>query len=69
MSFAANLKRLRNNAGLTQFQLAEHANVSYESIQRYEQARVVPKSYVMERLAKHFGITVDELKGGQGEAA
>lgn len=69
MTFAENLKRLRNTAGLTQFQLAEHANVSYESIQRYEQARVVPKSYVIDRLAKHFNVTVDELKGEQTEAA
>lgn len=67
MTFAANLKRLRNEAGLTQFELSEQCNVSYESIQRYEQGRCEPRPHVAVRLATMFGLTVEQLKTGKKE--
>lgn len=67
MSLSANLKRLRNEAGLTQFQLAERSHVSYESIQRYEQGKQLPRLHVAERLARFFDMTVDQLKAPQAE--
>jgi len=69
MSLAANLKRHRTALGLTQFELSELCEVSYTQIQRYEQGRAEPKKATAIRLAVVFGLTVEQLKAPQVEAA
>lgn len=66
-TFAANLKRLRHEAGLTQFELSEQCDVSYESIQRYEQGKQLPRRHVAIKLATMFGLTIEQLKGEKME--
>ena len=49
--FAERLKTLRNNAGLTQEQLAEKAGMSQTIITRYETAGAMPRQKAIEKLA------------------
>lgn len=67
MTFADNLKRIRHEAGLTQFELAEHCDISYKSVQRYEQGKCEPKPHVATRMATALGITVEQLKAVPAE--
>lgn len=69
MSLAENLKRHRTSLGLTQFELSELCDVSYTQIQRYEQGKSEPRKATAIRLAMVFGLTVEQLKASQVEAA
>lgn len=55
------LKKLRNNAGLSQEFVARHLNVSRITVKNWEDERTVPSADKAVRLARLFGITVEEL--------
>ena len=59
--FAANLIRLRTEAGLTQLQLAEQLNFSDKSVSKWERGDAIPDVIVMKAMADLFGVTVDFL--------
>lgn len=59
--FAANLIRLRTEAGLTQLQLAEQLNYSDKSVSKWERGDALPDVLVMKAMADLFGVTVDFL--------
>ena len=59
--FAANLIRLRTEAGLTQLQLAEQLNYSDKSVSKWERGDALPDVMVMKAMADLFGVTVDFL--------
>lgn len=59
--FAANLIRLRTEAGLTQLQLAEQLNYSDKSVSKWERGDALPDVIVMKAMADLFGVTVDFL--------
>ncbi len=59
--FAANLIRLRTEAGLTQLQLAEQLNYSDKSVSKWERGDAIPDVIVMKAMADLFGVTVDFL--------
>lgn len=56
------LRDLREQAGLSQEELAAKAQVSRASIQNWEAARTAPRRAESRRLAAALGITVDALK-------
>lgn len=58
---AANIKRLRSNAGMTQLELAEKLNYSDKAISKWERAEALPDITVLSKIADIFGITVDEI--------
>lgn len=58
---ATKLKRLREERGMTQQQLAEKAGISREYLTRLEGARHDPTLTVLERLAKALGVKVRRL--------
>jgi len=60
---AANVRRLRQAAGLTQAQLASAADVADATVSRIERGRLVPSVELAGRLAKALDATVDELLG------
>lgn len=64
MSFNNTLVFLRNKHGLTQEQLANAVGVSQAVISMYESGIKVPSIFVSVKLAKTFGITVEELAEG-----
>lgn len=59
--FAERLKTLRNNAGLTQKQLAEKANLVVSVIARYETAKAMPRQKAIEKLAAALNVPPDAL--------
>lgn len=60
------LKRLRDDAGLSQEQLAAAAEVPVGSLRNYEQGRRVPSVLIAARLARALSVTLDTLAGSVG---
>ena len=59
--FAETLKKIRNEKGLSQKELAEKIFVSRTTITRYENGNRLPDSAMMLRLSKILGIDVNTL--------
>ncbi len=57
------LKELRNRNGISQKQLADVANISQQSINKYENHDVQPDLQTLMRLAAYFDVSVDYLIG------
>lgn len=65
--FGANLKKLREVAGLSQEQLAEIIGVSKSTIGMYEQGKRMPNTNtILKDIATYFGVTIDYLVGFSG---
>ena len=58
---ADNLILLRSLKGLTQEQAAEIAGVTRQSYSKWEQGETVPDIEKCDRLARHYGVTLDAL--------
>src|SRR3954451_6175324 len=63
-NFGEVLRRLRQEAGLSQAGLAGAAGTSLRQIHRYERGEQQPALEVGQRLAAALGVTLDELAGG-----
>lgn len=63
-AFHKRLKDLRNQAGLTQGDLAKKAKVTYIQIGRYENKGAVPSAEVLSRIADALNTTTDFLMNG-----
>ena len=61
MSFAKNLAKLQEERGETNYRLAKEIGVKQTSIANWKQGKTKPLMVYAERLAEHFGVTVDEL--------
>lgn len=55
------IKRLRNDAGLTQVELAERIGISQGSLSAYESGKDIPSVNTLIRMADVFNCTLDEL--------
>ncbi len=62
--FAANLRRLRAEAGLTQMQLGNRADVDHSVISRYERAMRDPQLEAIAALAKALDVSACALVEG-----
>lgn len=58
-----NLKTLRDEAGISQKQLAETIGVSQQSINKYENHNIEPDIDTLIRMADYFNTSVDYLIG------
>ena len=58
---AKNITVLRQNAKMTQFDLAEKLNYSDKAISKWERAESIPDVSVLKSIADLFGVTVDYL--------
>lgn len=58
---AANLIRLRQQAGLTQLQLAEMLNYSDKAVSKWERGESIPDVRILVQLADIYHITVDDI--------
>ncbi len=65
MNFGERLKELRENAHLTQTQLAERIHTTKSAISYYEKLERSPSPDVLVRLADAFHVTTDYLLGIQ----
>lgn len=61
--FAKRLKQLREHHNLSTRALGELVGVSNATISRYETGQRDPDLIVVNRLAKHFGVTIEYLSG------
>lgn len=60
----ATIKRLREEKGLTQTQLAEIIGVSSKAVSKWETAKGLPDITLIEPLSKALGVSVMELMSG-----
>ena len=67
MEIGNNLKKLRSNKGMTQKELAEALNVSYQAVSRWENDEVEPDISTLSKLSQIFGVSVDEIINGDIE--
>jgi transcriptional regulator with XRE-family HTH domain len=65
--FGEVMRRLRQDAGLSQAGLAAAAGVHSRQINRYESGEQQPALDVAQRLAAALGVTLDELAGGTSD--
>ncbi len=61
ISFAKNLRRFRLEKGMTQEQLAEELGISPQSVSRWECGNTMPDVMLLPKLARIYGVTVDDL--------
>ncbi len=62
--FGLNLKKLREDAGLSQEQLGEIIGVSKSTIGMYEQGKRMPNTNtILKDIASYFGVSIDYLVG------
>lgn len=64
---AENLIRLRQQAGLTQLQLAEMLNYSDKAVSKWERGESIPDLRVLIQLSDIYHITVDDIVREQSE--
>lgn len=62
----ANLKRLREEAGLSQEGLMLVSDVHRTQISNYERGETEPQAEVLARLSRALGVSVDEFFSGVG---
>jgi transcriptional regulator with XRE-family HTH domain len=67
-NIASNVRRLRVEAGLTQGQLAERADMADATISRIERGRLEPSSTLVAKLAQALKVRVDDLLGSPKDA-
>jgi repressor LexA len=61
MSIAQNIRRLREQHGLTQQELGQIAGVSDKAVSTWENGTKTPRMGAVSRLAEHFGIPKSEI--------
>lgn len=66
--FSNNLKKLRTARGITQEELADIVGKSQQAVNLWERGTNEPGIESLNKLADHFGVTVDYLLGRQTEA-
>lgn len=68
-TIAKNIASLRQNAGMTQLELAEKLNYSDKAISKWERGESIPDVTVLKTIADLFGVTLDYLLEEDHEAA
>lgn len=63
MTIGTNIKRLRQNKGVTQEQLGFVLGISSQAVSKWENESALPDILTLPKLADYFGISIDELMG------
>ena len=61
--FAANLRRIMENRGMTQSELGRAVGISQGNVSMYVTGRREPRATFVLRIATALGVTTDELLG------
>ena len=69
MTIGKRIGLLRRQKGLTQEELANHMGVSPQAVSKWENDQTCPDISALPKLARLFGVTVDELLSGKQELA
>lgn len=67
--FNYNLRMYRENAGLSQVELAKRVGLPYQTINKYENSDMIPRANALIKIAKALKISVDQLLGVTPEPA
>lgn len=67
LKIADNIRKYRKAFGLTQENLAERFNVSFQAVSRWENGTTYPDIELLPVIAEFFGIGIDELMGATKE--
>ena len=65
ISFASNVRAMRENSRLTQQQLADRLSVTQRKVSYWESGKIEPDLESLWKLADFFDVTIDELVGRQ----
>lgn len=68
MKVGANISRLRKSAGLTQTELADRLNVSFQAVSNWERGQSCPDIANLMELASLFEVSVDRILGSERAA-
>ena len=63
MDLAGRIKLLREQAHLTQLELAQILNISNSALSQYESGSRAPSDEMKAKIADHFGVSLDYLYG------
>ena len=63
MGIGVKIKEFRSKNRLTQKELADKLNVTYQAVSRWENDEVEPSFDTVKEMSKIFGCTIDELFG------
>lgn len=63
--FGKFIKDIRKRNNLTQKQLADKYNVTYQAVSKWENGLNMPDTSLMKQISKDFGISIDELLEGE----
>ena len=61
MEMGKEIRRLREERGITQETLAEVLNVTAQSISKWERGTSMPDVQMLPQIAVYFGVTIDQL--------
>ncbi|MCI9405051.1 MAG: helix-turn-helix transcriptional regulator [Clostridia bacterium] len=65
MEFSTSLRRIRNERGIVQKDVAQALNVSLKTVSHWETGYSEPSVEQLKLLAKYFDVSVDELVGAE----
>ena len=65
MTIGKHIAFLRKEKGLTQEELAQHMGISPQAVSKWENDQTCPDISALPKLARLFGVTVDELLEGK----
>ncbi len=63
--FGKFIKQIRKDHNLTQKQLAEKYNVTYQAVSKWETGKNMPDISLIKQIAKDFDVSIDELFDGE----
>jgi len=55
------IAKLRKDAGLTQMELAERMNISFQAVSSWERGQTMPDISKLHELSEIFGVSIDEI--------
>ena len=61
IAIGGKIKLFRKNRGITQEQLADYLNISFQSVSKWECGDAYPDITMLPKIAMFFGVTTDEL--------
>ncbi len=66
MEFHEVFTRLRQQAGLSQSEVAERLFVTRQAVSRWERGETLPEVETLQALSKLFGVSINTLLGSPG---
>lgn len=63
--FGKLIKEIRKKHNLTQKQLAEKYNVTYQAVSKWENGKNMPDTYLIKQISEDFGISMEEMFEGK----